>query len=398
MNSLRVAIILPEFLPVPATKGGGVESLVTGFLDQNERQHLFDFDIYSVEDHEARAECLQYNYSNFFFFKLKENRIKNLPLRILRKIFKQTFIFNIDYFMRIIRMIGRQHYDCVIVENKTMLLPLLRKMLPDETKIFVHIHNVDQIKPNFLIHLEKQADAVITVSDYVKKCIVKAYPSIVENTIFVVHNFVNSEQFKRNEISGELIRSEFGINNKEKVVLYSGRIIESKGVEVLLNALIKLNMKDVHLVVVGSSWYGEREKNSFELKLEKLASEMKTKVIFTGFIPHQEMNKYYSAADVCVFPSIAPETAGLVQIESMDCGCMTIISNSGGMPEYMSKNGIIINLNSDFEKNLFKALSDLLSTGRNNLKIKGKCLRKHAKKFSQENSFNELKRVLKYSE
>ena len=39
----KVCFIIPNFFPIPATKGGAVETLVTNLINVNEKEHLIDF-------------------------------------------------------------------------------------------------------------------------------------------------------------------------------------------------------------------------------------------------------------------------------------------------------------------------------------------------------------------
>lgn len=386
----KIAIILPEYLPVPATKGGGVESLVNGILSQNEVTPFCTFDVYSVYDKEAVNESLNYKHSNFFFFKFHENKIKNIPLRACRKFFNQTFLFNKSYYAEIVKKLRNNIYSDIIIENKTMLVPFIKRNVPKSTKIHVHIHNRDQVRPNHTIHLESQTSSVIVVSEYVKRTVERSYPNLKKSSVRVMHNFVDSGMFHEDLDARRQLRIKYNILDNDKVVLYSGRVIKSKGIRELFKALTMLKLANVHLVVVGSSWYGANEYNPFERELKQLSLNLKNEVIFTGYVAHENMNKYYSFADVCVFPSTAPETAGLVQLESMSCSRTTIVSSSGGMPEYIGEAGSIVQLGPNFINDLAKALLKALSSTPKELEERGKCLRSNALNFSPENSFREF--------
>jgi phosphatidylinositol alpha-1,6-mannosyltransferase len=56
------------------------------------------------------------------------------------------------------------------------------------------------------------------------------------------------------------------------------------------------------------------------------------RVLFLGKIPRKDMYRYYSAADVFVFPGIR-ESLGLVFLEAQSCGLPVVAFNNAGVPE-----------------------------------------------------------------
>ena len=47
---MRVLIIPPGVLPIPAIKGGAVEKLIETYINENEKQHKIDFTIYTIQN------------------------------------------------------------------------------------------------------------------------------------------------------------------------------------------------------------------------------------------------------------------------------------------------------------------------------------------------------------
>lgn len=64
---IKLAIISPGFLPVPAVNGGAVEQLITNILDENEKNHTFDIDVYTIND--PKLSKLNYKYTNIIVIK-----------------------------------------------------------------------------------------------------------------------------------------------------------------------------------------------------------------------------------------------------------------------------------------------------------------------------------------
>ena len=85
----------------------------------------------------------------------------------------------------------------------------------------------------------------------------------------------------------------------------------------------------IKLLIAGSSFYGMNVKSSFEEEIINIAKTINNNIIFTGFVPYEEMPKVYNVADIAVLPSMWEEPAGLTIIESMACGIPVITTVSG---------------------------------------------------------------------
>jgi glycosyltransferase involved in cell wall biosynthesis len=79
-------------------------------------------------------------------------------------------------------------------------------------------------------------------------------------------------------------------------------------------------------------------------KLQQLAHEhLPDRVLFLGTIPRGDMYRYYSAADVFVFPGIG-ESLGMVFLEAQSCGLPVVAFNNAGVPEAVQdgKTGLLV--------------------------------------------------------
>ena len=59
---LNISIIAPSLLPVPAVKGGAIESLITGFIDKNEEQKGIRITVFSHYKKVAAKLASKYYY------------------------------------------------------------------------------------------------------------------------------------------------------------------------------------------------------------------------------------------------------------------------------------------------------------------------------------------------
>jgi glycosyltransferase involved in cell wall biosynthesis len=103
-------------------------------------------------------------------------------------------------------------------------------------------------------------------------------------------------------------------------VVYYGKLIENKGVQVLLEALRGL---DARTVIVG---FGD-----YRAELEEQAGGLE--VLFTGPLEHRHLVHLLALADAAVVPSIFPEAFGMVAAEAAAAGCPPIVARHSGLAE-----------------------------------------------------------------
>ena len=105
-------------------------------------------------------------------------------------------------------------------------------------------------------------------------------------------------------------------------VVYFGKLIEQKGVHVLLDALEGV---DARVVVVG---FGP-ERGS----LERRASSRGVEALFSGPLEHRHLRHLLALADACVVPSVFPEAFGMVAAEAAAAGCPPVVARHSGLAE-----------------------------------------------------------------
>ncbi|HLF68694.1 MAG TPA: glycosyltransferase family 4 protein [Gaiellaceae bacterium] len=103
-------------------------------------------------------------------------------------------------------------------------------------------------------------------------------------------------------------------------VVYFGKLLENKGVHVLLEALDGV---DARAVIVG---FGD-----YRTRLEQMADPART--LFTGPFEHRHLVHLLALADACVVPSIFPEAFGMVAAEAAAAGCPPLVARHSGLAE-----------------------------------------------------------------
>jgi glycosyltransferase involved in cell wall biosynthesis len=105
-------------------------------------------------------------------------------------------------------------------------------------------------------------------------------------------------------------------------IVFFGKLIEQKGVDVLLDAMRGL---DARVVVVG---FGpERQRLETRVEAEGL------RAIFTGPLEHRHLRHLLALADACVVPSVFPEAFGMVAAEAAAAGCPPVVARHSGLAE-----------------------------------------------------------------
>lgn len=183
----------------------------------------------------------------------------------------------------------------------------------------------------------KKADAIITISEFSKDEIIKHLDCSAKN-VYIVKDAVDHAVYYKNR-DKSILRS-LNILNEEFIVLYVGSETPRQNVPVLIKAFSKLKKKvpNIKLVKIGESQsYGARE------NILKLINDLHLQedVIFVGYVPEEDMPRWYNAADVLVYPC---EYAGfgLPPLEAMACGTPVITSNTTSLPEVVGDAGIMI--------------------------------------------------------
>lgn len=393
---MKLAIVTGGFLPVPATKGGAVENLIENFINENEKNNTFLINVFSEYDEKAVEESKKYKNTNVTF--IKSNFIVDLCDKcvffIAKSILKKKnshsyrFIFKRLYFLNKVSLfLKKNDYDKVLLENhptQYLSLKWRKNYKKYENKYYYHCHNELPSTYGCKDIMEK-TNNFICVSEFRKKTI-ENYLGF-ENTKFsVVRNGIDTETITRkvtNEEKQEIL-DKYNINKNDKILIYTGRVVDGKGVKELVSSLKKVKYKNYKLLLLGSSINALNVKTPYEQEVLNIVDDIKDKVIFTGFVDYNELYKYYGIADIAVLPSIMDDSAPLTVVESLSSGLPVITTDSGGIPEYANdKCAIILKRDNNIISNLAKSIDYLL-----NNEEKCKEMQGEGKKAAQELTIN----------
>jgi len=216
---------------------------------------------------------------------------------------------------------------------------------------------------------DKLFSGFISYGSHVKNLILKLNPNAEKKIFFALSPIDNNKYRKRYlklKNKKNLIKKQMGLKADEKVILFTGRLVEEKNLFSLIDAIsyIKNNndFKFKCLLVGG----GKLEK---ELEQYVKSLEMQDLIQFVAFKEFNKLTMFYTAADVFVLPS-SREVWGLVVNEAMNFNLPVIVSNKVGCASDIIKHGINgyvydINDNNLLAKYIVKAINNSEEFGGN---------------------------------
>jgi glycosyltransferase involved in cell wall biosynthesis len=147
--------------------------------------------------------------------------------------------------------------------------------------------------------------------------------------LWVVPNGVDLNKFRLME--RQEAKRQLGLDDDKRYLLYVGRLVAVKGLDLLLDAFAQLvqNQRDVELVLVGDG----AERHALAQRATTLG--IRDKVNFVGAQPHERIVLWMNAGDVFCLPS-HKEGLPTVLLESLACGTPVVATSVGGIPEVVA--------------------------------------------------------------
>lgn len=273
---------------------------------------------------------------------LKENGYKVTVSALKKKDTAITKLMGYSWFYCkavFIAMLG--HYDYLYahyISHCALLIKIIKKIKPN-IKVIVNVHGNDVVPENKhdekFIPMVKEVlpliDICITPSQYFQNIMVEQY-RLPENIVKVFPSGgVDLKVFKHFDHSKSL----FDLDEHKMIIGYVGRYEIRKGWEIFLEAIHLLDDQDQYqFVMVGT---GEEESQADDM-IDKYHLNVKK----FQMLNQKDLAKLYSAIDIFCFPTYRKsESLGLVGLEAMACGAITIASNMAGPTSYIEdkKNG-----------------------------------------------------------
>lgn len=234
----------------------------------------------------------------------------------------------------------------------------------------------------------KESAHIITISDSSKKDIMEIY-KIPEKKITVSYPGYDNEVFKviKNAEEIEKLKNKYNISGN--YIIYIGTVQPRKNLIRLINAMKKI--ENLKLVVVGKiRGQGKQGWMNEEIIEEPKRLGIEEKIIFTDFVPTEELPYLISGSKAFILPSLW-EGFGIPVAESLATGTPVITSNVSSLPEVAGSAGLLINPKS--ETQIEQAIRLLATDKKLHLKLSKKAP-DQAKKFSWQKMAKEVIKVL----
>ena len=289
-NKKKIAIILPYKEKFSNSKAGSAAIWVKDFNQKSKFKNISHIygQLENIEDVIDKK-----NYIN-----IKEN-------------FTSRFYSKNKYYIEQFNKFNNRFcYSIIEIHNRPSYINFIN--LKNNTKIILIIHNNPQTLKGSRTSKERL--------DILNKC----------QKILFVSNWVKSKFFEHLNINNhpkcEVIYPSINpiskLPKKEKIILFVGKLNKSKGFHLFGKSIIKvLNAnKDWKSIVIGDE---SREKYSFKHH----------RLTYKGWLSHKETLKYYTKASIAIIPSAWEEPFGRTSLEASSRGCISIISNKGGLTE-----------------------------------------------------------------
>ncbi len=278
---------------------------------------------------------------------------KKYLLPIARSPFK---LQNLWAFLQLKKIIKKEQYD--IIHCHTPMGSVLTRLAALEarkhgTKVIYTAHGFHFFKGaklvNWLVYyplerfLSQFTDILITINqeDYQRAKSFSAnkivhVPGVgVDIDKFNLCNTLKAEENKTSKEKRQKIREDFGIQEKDTMLLTIGELIERKNQEVIIEAIADMEDPNIKYVICG---IGPLEK---ELKQKAAMLEVEKQVVFAGY--RSDISEIYHAADIFIFPS-KQEGLPMALMEAMASGLPIIASNIRGNKDLIvhKKNGYLL--------------------------------------------------------
>ncbi|WP_106848476.1 glycogen synthase [Blastococcus sp. Marseille-P5729] len=215
--------------------------------------------------------------------------------------------------------------------------------------------------------VEKQAyeaaDAIVAVSNGVRRDILQAYPDVDPDKVHTIYNGIDPELYQPDPDTDVL--EEIGVDLSKPYVMWVGRITRQKGVPHLLNAAKQFS-EGVQIVLLAGAADTPELKEETDRLLAELREQRDGVFLVSEHLPPKKVAQVFTHARMFICPSIY-EPLGIVNLEAMACETAVVASDVGGIPEVVvnGETGLLVHYDKDqpeqFEAGLAEAVNQLLA-------------------------------------
>jgi spore coat protein SA len=198
-------------------------------------------------------------------------------------------------------------------------------------RVVLHLHNSHLVEGPARLMSQVRVDRLVFVSEFLLQQARDKFPQAGASS--VLYNGADESIF---------YPARDGRKTSAPVtVLFAGRLVEDKGVHILLEAMKLLNQQGVRLQaqIVGCSTFGTEEETDYVRRLKRTSPAT---VEFLKYRSGVALGDLFRGADMFCSPSVWDEPFGLVNVEALASGLPVVSTLSGGTSEIFSTGGGIL--------------------------------------------------------
>jgi starch synthase len=205
------------------------------------------------------------------------------------------------------------------------------------------------------------ADAVIAVSEGMRRDVLASYPGLDPTRVHVIYNGIDTDFYRPDHDPGVLER--IGVDLSRPYVAFVGRITRQKGVPHLLRAGLAFDPA-LQIVLLAGAADTPELKAETDAAIEDLRAGRDGVFVVSEMLPREQVRQVLTRALAFLCPSVY-EPLGIVNLEAMACETAVVASRVGGIPEVVAdgETGLLVHYDpaepAGFERDLAAAVNQL---------------------------------------
>lgn len=384
---MRIAILAPEFVPT----WGGVGIYTVNLVKELSKNKKLEIHVITPKRDNVDAKQIESMFNN---------RIKVHQISKANDTFVYNFKFQLAVLSKFNKLNKKYKFDLIHSANLVHMPDIWLKFRKEKVPSVVTAHttikgqvkgflasnrNFFKMAPSekgsilaypFIRALEwfylKRTKNLITVSErFAREFKDNGY----KGKINVTHNGIVLDLFDYNKVKNPYKDFPQLKNIKDPIVLFAGRIITQKGIEVFVKAMQELKHKKVHFVIAG---------RGDVVNLRRLLREYDIKnYTFLGFVDNSKLPGLYKLSSIFVLPSYY-ENFPISLLEAMSMKCACISTKVGAVSEIIDEHFTGLIMNKGDSQDLAKKIRYLLDNEKYRLKIAEAAYDDVRKKFTSK--------------